>query len=493
MDRSTWLEQGCFVPAPPSDPEGAAIWWLARWWTGAEARRPLSKDATPSLAAQPAYLRAAMRAAFIDLHAPEVLGWARVGAAHGDGALAGLAAGVEALTLGRTADALDHFRTAAHAARNDAEAGLHAECAIFEALAAIEEKDAEAYVASARRAFRIARAEAMPHLELFAAMTLARARRMGGSAHLAGHILQGVRDLAPAPWRRWLAWESAFSGEYDAPSGAPLARVVDAAKASKPAAFHAAADALDSTTLPAPFRRDASTAVQLIDRTRSPSEAVRAWRSGRADVSPRGLGALSPNAAPVYLVVEATGRSERVLSLGLPLNKGIEVVHPGERPQARTASALTRLAMAGEAQEERSFFEDLYGFRYEPELHRAVLDTLLYRARSMVEGVASITRSEGRVALTPIAPFAVWDPAFAKPLESRLTQLLALRGRQNPDQAAAELGYSRRAVLDALKELVKEGACKRTKSGRYVHYELLDTTFTDPTVERFRAMRGLEP
>jgi DNA-binding transcriptional regulator PaaX len=53
------------------------------------------------------------------------------------------------------------------------------------------------------------------------------------------------------------------------------------------------------------------------------------------------------------------------------------------------------------------------------------------------------------------------------------------------DDASQRLGYSRRAIQGALRQLVDEGLCRSSRDGRHVEYALEDSTFSGLTRSRF--------
>ncbi|MEM9194626.1 MAG: helix-turn-helix transcriptional regulator, partial [Myxococcota bacterium] len=412
--------------------------------------------------------------------------------------------GFAALFAGNLGSARDAFERAGPAAAAVKLPAARIEAMVGLSLSLNEESSSES-VALARRAFRMARTEALPQHEVFSALVLARARRHAHAPHLAGRILRSIADLAPIPWQGWIGWEGVLAGAAfrlmpATPIGqatgyltAMLAAAVTGDRSAFDRSYASAADRVSEADL---FRRELDDVAGALDVLRRAGPRLEAWRRSDTAQVPRGLYHLNagqmPEPAVAYLVDRDDG-SVRVLSAGLGLADPATRIAPESRPRTRTASAIGWLLRHRRAIHEEEFFRHLYGFNFAADAHRAVLDTLLYRVRSTLGDAATLRREASMLSLELHQSLAVWDPACASPLEDRLLALLARRGPSNPDEAAQDLGYSRRAVLDALKLLVEEGACRREKDGRKVRYEVEDTAFSDPTRTRFELAKRLDP
>jgi len=386
------------------------------------------------------------------------------------------------------------------------------------ALFALEAGDHAAGLACARRASLMGRTEAIPAAEWLANLALARARRYNRQAHLAVRIVEALDQTASSGWRAWLDWERVLAGAQ-VPDGtclssgpaAALCGLLAAARAGDCGGFARQAGALAAATTMAPFRREAAVLIEALNPFDAAAEAeapdgagrdqLRAWRRGEAALPPALLhGLLLPGGATecgACVVLWPDGRSARFLSTGIPLldGRGVARLPPSRRQNGRLETLLAILALAGPAGlDEATCFSRAYGFNYVPGLHRGVFDVLVHRARAAIEGLASLTREPGRLALTAARPLLLFDPRASRSTTDRVLRLLAEQGRASAKEAAARLGLSLRAAQGALSELAGSHACVVERDGRSITYAVEDSVFSEPTgrLTRGEALSGNE-
>ena len=483
---------------------------------------PTEAELEPFATAEPDARRAAAhaardlaRAAFLQLdpraleRRSALLGRLAAGATSGSGDLAvdvDLSRALAALLRGESAPIdLDALAGRAAAGRL---AGSLVEVHATRALHALESGDHATGLALARRASLMARTEGILDPELFANMVLVRARRYNRQAHLALRIAEALDKIAPPSWRAWLAWERLFAG--GAPdvldgANAPARTVVAllaAARAGDRARFDGAADALRRAAVAAPLRRDTADLIAaLLPELPATSDELASWREGRTALPPPELHGLAvpslvaeagadggaaaePEPAAAYVVLRPGAPGVRFLRAGLGLATATDVarVRQSRRPHGRVESLLAILALAGpDGIEEPVCFNRAYGFTYTAALHRGVFDVLIYRARAAVDGIATLVRGNGRLALTTERPLLIPDPSTSRSTTDRVLRLLAEHGRASAKEAAARLGISLRAVQGALNELAGSEACVVERDGRHVTYVVEDSVFSEPT------------
>ena len=371
------------------------------------------------------------------------------------------------------------------AGREHHEAGQVLRAATLRALAADAQGHAEEAVDHARRAFRMARTERRPQAEYWAGWTLARLRRTTGRPYLASRILGALRRIAPRPWNLWIDLQRTFSsGNPEAIEGT-LGVALGCARRGDAAGFARAVETLRGPLGAfAPLRADLMDLLGClgVDET-SARPVVDGWRGGEPPFAPppRGFAALARD--PLAVVIAEPGRpGRRVLWVGeslLPssVTRELWVDKPG-----RTESLLSALALAGpEGVDEEALFASVYGFTYNPALHRGAWDVALHRARVASSGVGSLTRRDGHVVLSVARSFVVADPRCQRGHEERVLQRMASAGGASARELAKELGLSLRTVQDVLRELVDTGACQQERDGRRRIYSVEDTTFQEPT------------
>lgn len=431
-------------------------------------------------------------------------------------ARAELAAGFRNLFAGSHAEAGRRIEAARGVARTADLASCVVELQILSALVALGRGETNEAIAVARRAFRMARAEALPPEELMAGLVLARVRRVAGAPHLAARILGALSELVSPPFLPWLAWESQLAGAAPparVPDGCPAGRaanvlgaLIAAATAGRRAEVDDCASRLEQAACG--FHDIATETTDLLaamdaESTAQPSRAMARWIAGEDPVLPRGLHGLATcrsdaaeeQIATGYVVAHKGAPGRRILALGAPLvtastgNERLAVVEPPRRPRERTDAAIALLGVAGEPMAEEHFFHMLYGFAYEPALHASILSTLLHRVRATLEGRAEVHREGGRLWLEPHGLLLAWDPRCIRPVEDRILRALTAEGPQTAKRTAERLGIPLRTVQAALGELVESGSCRRGRKGRSVEYAVEDTTFSEPTLTRAKTWR----
>jgi len=357
--------------------------------------------------------------------------------------------------------------------------------------------------AFARRASLMARTEALPAAELLANVTLSRLRRHSGKPYLALRILEslGRTDAARAA-PGWLEWERFLAGGADTnePSGDASGpalravqagrRVLDAARAGQRDDFEQQAAELERASAGfSDMQREARALCALLDPTRAAEEPLAAFRRGEHDelwhglTSVPALHAESEPSTGILAVARPGERGSRLLRDGLGLFGPCRTFfEAGARVHGRTDTALSVLVLAGpDAQPEEEFFRRVYGFAYSSAKHRGVLDVLLHRVRQRIAASGALLRANGGLRLELCEAIAVTDPRCSPPAAARVLSALSRQPTATAETIAVRLGITPRAVQMALRELVSDGACEVRRSGRQVRYQLLDSTFSEPT------------
>ena len=387
------------------------------------------------------------------------------------------------------------------------DAALVIDAAALRALAAAAHGELGAARSIARRASRMARTEAIPEQEYFAHLVLSRVRRLTGHPHLATRILGALGRVAPPPWRPWITWELVLAGAIestdvdalpsDTPSGTAARALVAAHRAAQGndrAAFDHAARGLEEAAAVWPMLAAESRAVlDAIDVRRVPEDIdVLAWTSGASADGPpvmhglltRDGSAPESESAIAYVFARPGGERRRVPRLGWALARepDVKVLPQGRRKQGRTETLVSALLLAGEDGLEEAFvFEEVYGFVYEPEVHRNIFHVLVHRAREWLGEVGGIELDSGRLWLSLAAPVLVPDPRCVKPMQDRLLRAVAQHQGATAREVAKAIGVSLRVAQNALQELSTDGACLARREGRKLCYVVEDTTFSEPT------------
>jgi hypothetical protein len=358
-------------------------------------------------------------------------------------------------------------------------------------------------LAFARRASLMARTEALPALELLANVVLSRLRRHSGKSYLAVRILSSLARVQPAVASGWLDWERFLAGGTDlgvtiASALTPAARAVArgqelllGAREGKREAFEEAATELGQASAGfMDMQREARALVSLLDPYRQADEPVFHFKRGDSDELPYGLvGArvLSGEEEPcigILAVARPNERGHRILRDGLGLFGACRMLSEDgpRRTHGRTDTGLAVLTLSGpDTSSEEEFFMRVYGFAYSHGKHRGVLDVLLHRMRQRIGSSAALVRSGGGFRLDLREPIAVADPRCSPPAAARILSALARQPLATADVIAGRLGITLRAAQMALQQLVSDGSCAMQRTGRQIHYQLQDSTFSEPT------------
>jgi hypothetical protein len=359
-------------------------------------------------------------------------------------------------------------------------------------------------VAFARRASRMARTEALPPSELLANLVLGRVRRKSGKPHLAARIVEALARRAPGGTAGWLDWERLLAGgtgpdALTPPADTPAAESVEAAQRLLRAAgdgdrqaFEQQAERmLQATAGFSDMQEEGRILIALLDVDRAAPESMLAFRRGEtAELASGLLGAvvLTGDEEPgitVYATARPGGSGGRILRDGLGLYGPCRLLaceSGGRRAHGRTDAGLAALALAiPAAVPEEEFFARVYGFPYAQSKHRGVLDVLLHRMRQRLGTGGTVVRADGSLRLELAEPLAVADPLCAPPAAARVLSALARQPVATAEGIAERLGISLRAAQIALQQLVGDGACAARRMGRHLEYQLLDTTFSEPT------------
>lgn len=384
-------------------------------------------------------------------------------------------------------------------------AALVVEATALRAMLALADGAIDEAVAHARRASRMGRTEALPFWETLAHVVLARTRRHAGKPHLGLRILGDVARQAPWIYRSWLGWELALAGGALAEAGRGAApaddvighawRMLGPALTAIGTGERAAADAalarLRAAAAPCPLlAHEVGDVLAALDLTQAARPTVEAWRAGAGNLPPcglHGLGGGSPaserQTSSAAVVADPDRKGQRVLTVGLPLVAAGGAVTVGEVDQARPATGLAALALAGPAGLDKlDFFRAVYGFTYVEDRHRKLLDVLVHRMRAASATVGELDRSGDRLTLRLRARAIIPDPRCAREPEELLARHLARTGPQSSEAAAETLGLPVRTVRAILQRLVEDGVCRILRDGRNVRYQVEDTTFTQTSI-----------
>ena len=481
-------------PEAGVEPNEAALEELAR--AGTDAREPASLACAH-----------AARARLLSLD-PD--GLERIAALHrttGDEGWAAVTAGwAHALSHagGETRAAADVAHESGNA-RGDA--ALVLEAASLRAAAALVGGDLDAALTLARRASRMARTESIPQEEYLANLLLARVRRLTGKPHLGTLILSALLRVASPPWRPWLTWELLLAqgtGSTGVPELAAgraerattaLASMLDRAWSGDADGYRAACDdAIGATFGHGLLAHDVDMLAAAIDPRVVPSEgsALAAWCAGESDEVPDGLHGVCPTGGSAVGAPEAAfvfaapdERPRRMLAIGLGLARvtlGADALPAAKGRQARTESTLAALALAGTTGiAEEELFRRVYGFAYDPVMHRGVRDVLYHRVRERIGNLGRLERGDGVARLVLDARVLVPDPRSSPPPEHQILVVLARVQHASAKDAAQALGIPLRTAQEALGRLAEDGACHVEKKGKKLEYRLEDTTFAEPT------------
>lgn len=345
-----------------------------------------------------------------------------------------------------------------------------------------------------RRASRMARTEGLPQAEYLAHLVLARLRRLSGAAHLATRILRALWRVAPPTWAPWLGWESALTGMIDplpAGPGQVLGQWLLALNAGDRNLAETPRQILRSNSWPA-IKADFEVWSSAVDPHTPPAPAIAAWCEGQTSVTPPALQGLlgwkgqapADDTAFAYALADGPLR-RRVPRLGLTMidRSKVRTLPQTHLKQGRTEMLLAALALAPpQGVAEVDCFLSVYGFPYEPEVHKGVFDVLLHRSREHAAGLGAIVRGKGLLQLELSGPTLLADPRCTRPLGDALLGVLAESSGASAKEVAKATGVSLRLVQATLQGLVKDGVCQLEKGGREVRYTVEDTTFSEPTL-----------
>lgn len=366
-------------------------------------------------------------------------------------------------------------------------------------------------VRKTREAWRRARAEDLPQWQYLASLALARMRRVSGAPHLAARILRPLAEVAPSPWQGAIAWEAWMAGALTL--GASIAlddqsdpmmqsrtlgRMLLAAANAQRNEFDAALAELVAMSGLWPTRardRHAGAAALSVDHTidaeRQP--AVAAWVAA-TQASPPGavkgfcvdLESNPDEVGPAASVIgypPGTGTARRIAALGesvAPVDARIPRVRGKSERDLRTLAALACAGPAG--MEREALFQAVYGFKYDHELHRTLLNGLVFRVRQALgdRGELSVTDEQTYV-LELNCVLLIPDPRCEQSLEDVVLRAMSRSGALSAKEASSESGVALRTAQRALRQLVEEGALTSERKGRQIMYRLEDTTFSEPT------------
>ncbi len=455
-----------------------------------------------ALAYSPGVRSALFRAAIQALRGEEITALVDDAPAEADLEAQVLAALAKAL-LGRTDEALRDAASARVLAIAASSPDAVCDTASIRAMATATSGDLEGATELARRASMMSRTEALREQETLANLVLARVRRLTGRPFLATRILGALARFSSPAWRPWIDWEHTMaSGAPADPAGgvddaaAGIARALELARSGDRPGFLGAIDRSFARVRGlAGHVADLDAARIAIDPD-APAGALDAplahWRRGFDDEVPRGLLGLTTSADPgdaaVFVLARPGAPGARLLGPGAPLVEaaGAARLPQMQRRQGRTDTALAVLALAGEeGLPDDQLFRAAYGFAFSHSVHGGVLDVLLHRARAHLGAAGEITRSRGVLALAVQTPLLLVDPRGAPHDDDRVLQLVARCGRMSAKDTSQQLGLPLRSAQAALEALVAAGACTRERNGRAIEYRVDDTTFQEPTGQRY--------
>ncbi len=331
------------------------------------------------------------------------------------------------------------------------------------ALLALERGEREVARHHARRAVRMSRTEELPLQQYLAGVALARVRRFDQRPHMALRILTALAGVAPAALADWIAHERRLAGEPARWRDDAVGRL----------------DEIEALTSRAPcaWVRQELEVVRALLVPDPSSPRVTSWCLGRAHEVPLGLLALATSEHPALALLTPAGATRVMASASVARPEELlQTSRPG-----RLETAICVLAFAAEPLETETFFAEVYGFEFEPAIHRGALEVLVHRLRELLGDRAAIARDRGALRLVVSSPFAVPDPRVRRSLDEALLSSLAQHPDATARESATHAGAPLRSVQHALKRLVEEGVCEARKRGRVVCYRIEDTTFTEPT------------
>ena len=356
----------------------------------------------------------------------------------------------------------------------DAVARVH--CMMLRAMSADLSDDEAARTEAprlARCAVRIAQTDGLAGAEHEARVVLARTVRRRGD------IAQALTLLPDSPMV-WCAWEQALCLAAETSSNEPPSRLapvrdlqvlLDAAVRNREDARVKSRHLLETVKDFGPAHSDMMEIVAMIDPASNThmSPAMRRFRNGESHEVP----------APLQAMLDHHPDSHAAVVVGP--DRACRTVAFASRPQAqsRPEELLCILAFEpGRTMEDAQLFRALYGTSLRTAAHRNLLDTLVYRARRLLdeltEGRANLVRRRGRCQLITEVAFQVWDPRVQTLLSRAILQRLAAAGSLCAGELARVLDRSQRTVQRMLRELVDERHCAAVRQGRHIVYRVRD-------------------
>lgn len=339
--------------------------------------------------------------------------------------------------------------------------------------------DASEALRHARRATRMARTEELVLSQYFAALTLARTRRRMGRPYLAAHILRSLRANAPAPWHPRIEWELLLSSGPDTTEHSRLDEVGTALlqaahllrRGDITGAQTAVAGIVAGST---PESVECETLLYLLGLRDVVPESAEEFACGATHFVPHGLDAFGADSTIVCVASE--GSQRRLLACAA---SSYGPIHASSRP-GRVETAFCVLA-GGAWVTRADFFEAVYGFEFDVELHKGSLEVVVHRLRLFVEGHAELERSDTQLRMRVLKTMVAPDPRCERGTSAALLRVLALPGQHSAKDLAERASIPLRTAQAALKGLVEEGAVQVLKNGRRVDYAVEDTTFRNST------------
>lgn len=328
----------------------------------------------------------------------------------------------------------------------------------------------------ARKAAHKAQSSAIVDREMLASVLLARARRLQHKPYLGRWLLDTLLASYPPPWLPWVETERVFLGQVAQPlGGLPATAVVEI---------------YNSVSDPDEARQRLEKAKELDSRFAPELETleIALGLSEEADLVQRGqirLGVRDARFdAPAFeILLRPCGRTvRRFPSARLGHERHVDTLQQGERC-ARGLVALSEHLNRWIPIER--WFHATAGFEYKPELHAPSVRATVHRIRSTLPPDMRLERTADTIRLeAPSKDTIIPDPgAFASHEERVLGAIVS--GATGSTVIARRLRVSRRTVQSVLRDLVEQGVCHKTTSGRAVEYRVEDTSFFEPSLERF--------
>ncbi len=384
------------------------------------------------------------------------------------------------------------------------------EATVIQAYAAERQGDLEQATSAARTAVRMARTEDVPQWQYLAGVALARMRRLSGMPHLTARILRPMLKVAPRSWHAWIAWEALMAGalslgegvelsDADDPAGSTraLQRALKSAESGDVEGFASAAASLDDTARWSSHAEDADLVLLALDATRplpngSPLEA---WCVSHEPTPPDAIRGLCIDLAtdpgdpgPAAFVIAGPGgprgyhTPRRIAGLAEPLLSGEAKIERIRGKFERNLTTLATIALAGPAGIDRAeLFRMVYGFEYEPEPYRGLVNSLIHRARQVLGEHGSLITEGDVYRLEFNHALVIPDPRVGQSVEELVLRVIARTNASTTKTTAENLGAPLRTIQRAVKRLVDDGGLVAERDGKLFLYDVEDTTFSEPT------------